>query len=483
MLGAIAILAACADDASTTDEGTSEAHVEVATAVVIADEPAVQAAEVTAGRIRLPAAFGSRYAALPPGTIFVGARAKATGARAPEAPPQDDTTTIDAGPAPTPDADASVDADPDAGVPVPTPDPDSGAPPVEVDAGPSPPPPPPSEPYAARNPDGFLRRVVAARTEGGLVVIDTTPASIPDAIVNGSVQTSSSRGAFDVVGSSRHFKVDLDLGNESLFENVDEVTTEAGTTHLTELVRLERARMYARPTVDVDLKIFKGKVTHFIAKMEGQVETSIAARAEVTADGPADRDALTLLRARHHAVRKVVYESGRVPLPTIMVGRVPVSASVAFTVTMKCDLAFGGPLAAKAAVESKSYVRVGAVQDDGVWAPVRSDFDLRSSFSIERGVDADARCALETAATVTAFDTPGLALTIAPFVDFEVGQPPLRVRGPDAKLDQLARVGWRANAGATGMMRGSADVFGLGALDQTLAEWSAGAPATGRLDP
>src|SRR5207247_664056 len=124
------------------------------------------------------------------------------------------------------------------------------------------------------------------------------------------------------------------------------------------------AKLTARPFVNVDLHIADRKVTRFTALVQGNLDTSVKATATVTADGTVDAKALEALRAKKHHVERVVYQSPRVPLPTISIGRVPVSPAVKFTVTLACDLAFGGTFSAKAGVEAKSYVRLGGVLEN-----------------------------------------------------------------------------------------------------------------------
>ena len=79
LFAAVAVLAAgCAHEAAATeDEATSEAHVELAPAVVIASLEATRTAETLPESIRVPLADAAPYASLPPGTIFVGARGAA----------------------------------------------------------------------------------------------------------------------------------------------------------------------------------------------------------------------------------------------------------------------------------------------------------------------------------------------------------------------------------------------------------------------
>ena len=141
-----------------------------------------------------------------------------------------------------------------------------------------------------------------------------------------------------------------------------------------------------------------------------------------------------------------------------------------FTVTLRCTLAFGGPLVAHAGVEAKSYVRLGAIYDGSTWGPpIRSDFDIKPSFTLEQGGEIDARCAIEADAELFAYGTSGVTMSVAPYVDFAVKQDAPSYR-------------FKVDAGATGVMRGRADVFGVraGDLDRSLVEWKAPAPLEGK---
>lgn len=404
LLAAAGTLAAGCAESATTDieEGTSEAHVQVASAVVVAAPETTASAEVLPDSIRLSGPLSANDAKVGAGTIFVGARGAST----------------------------------------------------------------------SKNPDGFLRRVTSVRKDGDSVVLSTESATLTDAILSGAVRASSSGNAIDpdALGSRRDLAIDIDFSKKTLFENVDEIVTDEGTTQFTETIVFDQAKLFARPSVDLDLRIAPGKVTRFSAKVEGQLDAAITARAEVKATGVVSEAAIAGLRGRHHEVRKVLYKSKRIPLPTFSVGRVPVSPAIEFTVTMKCDLSFGGPLLAEAGVLAKSYVRLAAVQSNGVWAPgPKSDFDIRPSFNVERGGEVDARCALEADAELSAYGTGGVTMTIAPYVDFGIQ----RHGAGDAAGHR-----WTAGAGALGSMRGQADVFGLSAVEQPIAEWTA-SPLTG----
>jgi hypothetical protein len=400
MLAGLVVLAGGCADAQTDDESVestaiSEAHVEVASALVVAETPAIMAAETLADRIRLPSSVGAQYA--------------------------------------------------------------TGSP-------------------EGKNPDGFLRRVDSIRTEGDVVVIMTRPATLPEAIVDGDVRASST-GASSIdanaLRSGTDFTIDLDFGKESLFENVEEVQTPTGKTRFTESIKFDRARMFARPSVDIDLSIRGNKVNRFMAKVEGKVDTSIKARVAVTADGPLSNAVTSALRERHHSINRVLYRSKSMPLRTFSVGRVPVSPSVSFTVTMRCDLSFGGPLVARAGAEARSYVRLASVFQDGGWAPpVKSDYEIQPSFEVERGSPVDAHCALEMAAELGIFGTTGVTMIVSPYVDFNVN----RATAPmsdDVELRLTRQLEWTTQAGATGSIRGRADVFGLADVDRPLADWTA----------
>jgi hypothetical protein len=404
------------------EQATSEAEVEVAPALVVADSQTTTAAEVLPDSIRIPFAVGVRYAALSRGTIFVGARGGNNG----------------------------------------------------------------------KNPDGFLRRVESARVDGGVVILMTGPATLTDAILNGSIKASSAGGSIDGNGNGNELRagkdvgtIDVDFGNQVAFHNIDEIATAAGTTKFTETIKLETAHLFARPSVDIDLHIQGGKVNRFTAKVEGHLDTSIAARVEVSAEGVVSPETNTALREKKHQVSRVIYKSKRIPLPTFSVGKVPLSTAVEFTVTLKCDLAFGGPLVARAGVDAKSYVRLAAVQKGGEWAPpVKSDFDIRPSFSIERGSEADAHCALQADAELSAYGTSGITMTVAPYVDFGISRAAPQLSGANDGTYRIGSLLYTAQAGATGSMRGKPDVFGLtAAVDRPLADWKSTQLLSGEVPP
>jgi hypothetical protein len=421
------LAAGCAarSDDEDDDVESTEAHVEVAPAVIVADQPATLAAEVLADSIRIPSTAGKPYANLAPGTVFVGARGDAHG----------------------------------------------------------------------KNPDGFLRRVDSARTEGDVVILMTHPATLTDAVVDGVLSASTVSGTSagidnnELKSTPKGFQLDLDFSKATLFDNVDEVEVDKKKTRFAESIHFEHAHLAAAPAIDIQLEIHGGKVTRFISKIEGQVDLSIAALTEVKIDvdkpgttsstsDPLPNAIRTALREKRHSVSQVVYDSGRLPLPTFNLGNVPVSTSVAFTVTLRCDLAFGGPLRTHAGVDGKSTIRLAALQQDGVWSPPsKSAFDLKPSFTIDHGSDVDAHCELEMAAELGAFGATGVTMSVTPYVDFGVHRANVPLT-PTTALRTTSTYGWTASAGATSAMHGQADVFGVGSVELPIATWKA-QPLTG----
>lgn len=401
-LGALG--AGCAQGvADGATEGESDAL--VASAVVVADSRATSAAEVLEDRVRLPLAVAAPYRTLATGSIFVGARGS----------------------------------------------------------------------LAGKNPDGFLRRVLSVSEEGSVLVITTTPATLTDAIVHGSIHPSSGGAAIDDSAGTRSLTpltraalsgIDVDFADQPLFDGVDEISIGDKKVRFVESIRLDHAIISARPAVDLDLRIRDGKVSRFVAKVEGNLDASVRATATVTADGDGDAATLAELRSRKHEVKRVVHKSPRIPLPTQAVGGVPISPSVQFTVTLRCQIAFGGPLVAHAGVEAKSYVRLGAVYDGAAWGPpIRSEFEIKPSFTLDRGGEIDARCAIETDAELSAYGSSGITMSVAPYVDFGV-------KGDGAATPTYR---FRVDAGADGSMHGRSDVFGVRAedLERKLVEWKA----------
>jgi hypothetical protein len=328
----------------------------------------------------------------------------------------------------------------------------------------------------SKNPDGFLRRVVSVSEEGGALVITTTRASLTDAIVNGAVRTSSNGPPIDGYGTgSQSLRpltrqelsgIAIDFADKPLYEGVDEIEIDGKKARFVEAIQLEHAVFSSKPVVDIDLRIRDGKVSRFVGKVEGNLDTTVRATATVTSEGDLDPAILAELRTRKHEVKRVLYQSPRVALPNFSVGGVPISPSVQFTVTLRCQLAFGGPVVAHAGIEAKSYVRLGGVYDGAAWGPpIRSEFAIKPSFTMDRGGEIDARCAIEADAELSAYGDSGITMSVAPYVDFGVKA--------DGATPQTYR--FRVDAGADGSMHGRADVFGVRPedLERKLVEWKA----------
>ena len=332
---------------------------------------------------------------------------------------------------------------------------------------------------SSKNPDGFLRRIVSTNVEGPNVVFVTSPATILDAIVDGNLKTSSGSVNLDgdhLSANKSVTSIDLDFSKQPLVDNVETITTAAGETKFFESITIDTGFLKSRPSVDIDLRIKEGKVTRFMSKVEGNLDSSIVASARVTAEGPVNEEVLTALREKRHQVKKTLYQSKRLPLPTFAVGRIPVSPAAQFTVSLTCDIGFGGPMKAVTGVEAKSYVRLAGIFERGDWAPPStSEFDIKPSFELEHAGVLDARCAIMMDAELSAFGVGGVTMTVAPYLDFEVERGPL-----GASADRVAPpFFWNVQAGATGAMKVRADVFGVPQLDRELVDWKAPAPITG----
>jgi hypothetical protein len=335
-------------------------------------------------------------------------------------------------------------------------------------------------PSTSKNPDGFLRRVSSVNVEGDRLVVVTSPAALTDAIVGGSLKTSTGGGKVDDHLTTGSFKgMEIDFSDKTLFDNVDDITAGDKQASFHESITLERAVLTMRPAVDVDVRIQDGKVTRFTAKVEGNLDSSIKAIANVSATGTVDEDVIAALKAKKHEIDKPLYQSKRMALPTFSVGRIPVSPSVQFSVSLKCTLAFGGAVHANAGVEAKSYVRLGGVYENGTWGtPIKSDFDIRPSFEVTRGAEIEARCAIVANAELFVYGTSGITMSVAPYLDFDVaaGAKSVSDLGPRPYV-------WKVNAGAVGSMHGRDGVFGLPAsdLERDLVDWKAKAPLEGSI--
>lgn len=333
-------------------------------------------------------------------------------------------------------------------------------------------------PSSSKNPDGFLRRVSAVSVEGDRLVIATAPAALTDAILGGSLKTSTGGSKVDDHLTTGSFKgIEIDFADKTLFDNVDDIAVGGKQASFHETITLERAVLTARPSVDVDVRIQDGKVTRFSARVEGNLDSSIKATANVTSTGTVDAEVITALKAKKHEIDRQLFQSKRMALPTFSAGRIPVSPSVQFTVSLKCSLSFGGAIHANAGVEAKSYVRLGGVYESGTWgAPIKSDFDIRPSFEVTRGAEIEARCAIVADAELFVYGTSGVTMSVAPYLDFDVAQGAKSVSeiGPRPYV-------WKVQAGAVGSMRGRDGVFGLPAsdLERDLVDWKAKAPLEG----
>lgn len=314
-----------------------------------------------------------------------------------------------------------------------------------------------------KNPDGFLRRVRSVRVVGATLEIETEDATMADAIIDGSVVTSTSRLGEPSTSSTRSVRplvtkafqgIDQDFSGRSIYRHTEKV----GATSVEETVTLKRAHLVAKPAMNLDLRIRRGRVQRFEATVQSTLDAELDLEAVVSANGGIDAAAL---RAHPRSAKVVLLETPRLPLPTIFIGVVPIVTSVQFTVSLDCSMTFAGTITANAGAKTNAFVRLGATYEDGAWKPpITSQLDIEPHFTMTGNGALEARCALDAEAHVRAFGVGGVALGVGPYVS-------LGVEGPSPDLS------WQLRPGARAHMSGYASLFGktLGSFDRELYDW------------
>lgn len=251
----------------------------------------------------------------------------------------------------------------------------------------------------SNGPEPFLRKVVSINRSGGQLAVLTEPAALTDAILHGHVQ--SQRDLLSESGPQRP-------GQTAAIIPVDKLALDFGGTKLIDVsgikVNLNHGTVTFRPTLDVDVQIDDGSLTHFHALLSGDLEASVGLT--ITADRSFSRNfSTTIWQSPPYTVTQLI---GVIPVVEVVTVSLVLSGDVHAGANGTIDL---GAASAKASLDA------GATYDNGEWSALASpsiDFDARGP-SLAANVSAGASLRLTTRIDVKFYDVAGPHLIVGAY--------------------------------------------------------------------
>lgn len=240
--------------------------------------------------------------------------------------------------------------------------------------------------------DGLIRGVAAVHDSGDRLVLDTVPASLDDAVIDGDVAGSLalSDGKADTYGLGQ---ISFDLRDREVLSNEYLAVT---VTH---------ASFTATPTIDLDLSMRHRSLEHFAAVLNGQL------------DGSLDVEIAALKGITHPTIP--LWKS----TPQVFVqwvGLVPVVETATLSVGLRLDTTARGEASVHLRGEAHISLSGGVTYDAGDGFSPVATFD--HSLSVDRVTgtrldDIDVRAYLYTQVDVKFYGVAGPFIDAGPYID------------------------------------------------------------------
>jgi hypothetical protein len=283
----------------------------------------------------------------------------------------------------------------------------------------------------------FLRRVVSIGGGGAQVALATEPGALTDAILDGQMHSSGDLFERDIVqGSANDLviaidRLELDFNNTKVIDSPDVQ------------VHINRGTVRFRPSLDTDLQIENGWISHFHAILRGELSASMGVT--ITAGRSFDR-----------SFSKTIWQSPAYRA-TQWVGVVPVVEVVRLSLVLSGEAraSVSGTIELGHATTTAT-LEAGATYDRGRWRSVSRPaiaFDARGP-SNQLGASAGASLRLRLHVDVRLYDIAGPYMTI----------------GAYARSSVNTSSGWTGRVGLDGAFGGNVSVLGatLAAYEATL---------------
>lgn len=239
---------------------------------------------------------------------------------------------------------------------------------------------------------GLIRGVAAVHDRGDRLVLDTVPASLEDAVIDGDVAGSLalSDGKEDTYGLGR---IAFDLRDREVLSN----------KYLA--VNIAHASFTATPTIDLDLSMRDRSLEHFAAVLHGQLDATLDV--EIAAQEGILHPTIPLWKSPPQVFVQ-------------WVGLVPVVETATLSIGLRLDTTARGAAAVHLRGEAHISLAGGVTYDAGEgFAPVAT-FDHSISTDTVSGTrldDIDVRAYLYTQVDVKFYGVAGPFIDAGPYID------------------------------------------------------------------
>ncbi|MBA3397488.1 MAG: hypothetical protein H0T89_32990 [Deltaproteobacteria bacterium] len=296
----------------------------------------------------------------------------------------------------------------------------------------------PGDVVVSNGPEPFLRKVVRVRSDAGQLALETVPAALTDAILEGHAHSNR-----DLLSEP----VPQTPGQPELIIPIERLALDFGGTKLLDeaglQVSVNRGTVSFRPYVDVDLQIEDGSLASFHAILHGELEASIG----VTINSE---------RSFSRGFSKTLWESPAYKA-TQYIGNIPVVevVRVSLVLTGEAHSSVRGRVDLGSA-KAKASLEAGASYADGRWRAVADPsiaFETRGPV-FEAGATAGVSVRLTTRVDVKFYDIAGPHVIVGAYARTELR---------DSYEDGLS---WTGRAGMDATFGGNVAVLG-----ETLASY------------
>jgi len=325
-----------------------------------------------------------------------------------------------------------------------------------------------------KNPNGFLRRVMAVTQENGAVVVTTQPATLQEAVETLSFntklttpplgadgpKTQAGAGTVGTLGTGKTISV-IDFSGKQLLDVTETVKVDQSDVGFRMFATVNKGTVDFTPSWDVGADVGFLKLKSFHATATGTIDAALEIDAGVKLTSNLDSATFTKLVAQKiFKAKDATLADYDLKLGKVKIGPLPIPMSAHFTTTLACDFAWGGGAEVVVGGTANAVVTAGVKYENGALSPVFSKSATLQQTGPSWTLDGlvKIKCTVQPKFDLKLWDLASGEIWANGYVD--VGGS-LTCGGPDANGNQLGNVSGAAGAGVSAGVKAKVDVFGL----------------------
>ncbi len=307
---------------------------------------------------------------------------------------------------------------------------------------------------AGKNPDGFLRRVTRVRKTPAGTVVDTVPATLPEAVDKLDVHAA-------LPGKGSTTKL-LDYSGTKLFDFKATARAPDGTiVPYTAYARVEKGTLGFTPDFTLDADMTFLNVHSFKVSATGNLDAKLLIAAGVTIDKSVDPKAAAKIAGQ--VIKKTFSKNIAdydVNLGTIGLAGITIPLRARYRASLSCDFAFTAPVEAKVGGNATGSVTAGFSYADGKLTPAfdKSAALTRTAPTFTKPGIMEAYCSVSPTFELKMFGVATGQLTVNARAGMGASQ---TCTDKDATGITNALVTGDVEAGVAAKVLANVDVFGL----------------------